>query len=317
MMAEVVKCATREAYGKALVELGETNDKVLVLDADLAAATKTGMFKKAFPEKFIDVGIAESNLMGVAAGLAATGHIVFASSFAMFAAGRAFEQVRNSIAYTHLNVKIGATHAGISVGEDGASHQCCEDIALMRSIPGMVILNPADDIEARACVMAAAAHEGPVYMRFGRLAVPRVFDESYQFEIGNGSVLIEGSDVTIVATGLMVNEALEAAKLLKNEGISARVVDMATIKPIDREILIDSAKKTGAIVTAEEHNVLGGLGGAVAEVICETVPVPVLRVGVEDVFGKSGPAVELLHIFGLDAAHIVEKAKQAVAMKQV
>lgn len=234
----------------------------------------------------------------------------------MFAAGRAFEQVRNSIAYTHLNVKIGATHAGISVGEDGASHQCCEDIALMRSIPGMVILNPADDIEARACVMAAAAHEGPVYMRFGRLAVPRVFDESYQFEIGKGSVLIEGSDVTIVATGLMVNEALEAAKLLKNEGISARVVDMATIKPIDREILIDSAKKTGAIVTAEEHNVLGGLGGAVAEVICETVPVPVLRVGVEDVFGKSGPAVELLHIFGLDAAHIVEKAKQAVAMKQ-
>lgn len=316
MMAEVVKCATREAYGKALVELGETNDKVLVLDADLAAATKTGMFKKAFPEKFIDVGIAESNLMGVAAGLAATGHIVFASSFAMFAAGRAFEQVRNSIAYTHLNVKIGATHAGISVGEDGASHQCCEDIALMRSIPGMVILNPADDIEARACVMAAAAHEGPVYMRFGRLAVPRVFDESYQFEIGKGSVLIEGSDVTIVATGLMVNEALEAAKLLKNEGISARVVDMATIKPIDREILIDSAKKTGAIVTAEEHNVLGGLGGAVAEVICETVPVPVLRVGVEDIFGKSGPAVELLHIFGLDAAHIVEKAKQAVAMKQ-
>lgn len=316
MMAEVVKCATREAYGKALVELGETNDKVLVLDADLAAATKTGMFKKAFPEKFIDVGIAESNLMGVAAGLAATGHIVFASSFAMFAAGRAFEQVRNSIAYTHLNVKIGATHAGISVGEDGASHQCCEDIALMRSIPGMVILNPADDIEARACVMAAAAHEGPVYMRFGRLAVPRVFDESYQFKIGKGSVLIEGSDVTIVATGLMVNEALEAAKLLKNEGISARVVDMATIKPIDREILIDSAKKTGAIVTAEEHNVLGGLGGAVAEVICETVPVPVLRVGVEDVFGKSGPAVELLHIFGLDAAHIVEKAKQAVAMKQ-
>ena len=315
-MAEVVKCATREAYGKALVELGETNDKVLVLDADLAAATKTGMFKKAFPEKFIDVGIAESNLMGVAAGLAATGHIVFASSFAMFAAGRAFEQVRNSIAYTHLNVKIGATHAGISVGEDGASHQCCEDIALMRSIPGMVILNPADDIEARACVMAAAAHEGPVYMRFGRLAVPRVFDESYQFKIGKGSVLIEGSDVTIVATGLMVNEALEAAKLLKNEGISARVVDMATIKPIDREILIDSAKKTGAIVTAEEHNVLGGLGGAVAEVICETVPVPVLRVGVEDVFGKSGPAVELLHIFGLDAAHIVEKAKQAVAMKQ-
>ncbi len=314
-MAEVVKCATREAYGKALVELGEQNDKVLVLDADLAAATKTGMFKKAFPERFIDVGIAESNLMGVAAGLAATGHIVFASSFAMFAAGRAFEQVRNSIGYPHLNVKIGATHAGISVGEDGASHQCCEDIALMRSIPGMVILNPADDVEARACVLAAAAHEGPVYMRFGRLAVPRVFDETYQFEIGKGAVLREGTDVTIVATGLMVNEALLAAETLQNEGVSARVVNMATIKPIDRDILIDSAKKTGAIVTAEEHNVLGGLGGAVAEVICETVPVPVLRVGVEDVFGKSGPAVELLHLFGLDAAHIVEKAKQAVKMK--
>lgn len=314
-MAEVVKCATREAYGKALVELGEQNDKVLVLDADLAAATKTGMFKKAFPERFIDVGIAESNLMGVAAGLAATGHIVFASSFAMFAAGRAFEQVRNSIGYPHLNVKIGATHAGISVGEDGASHQCCEDIALMRSIPGMVILNPADDVEARACVLAAAAHKGPVYMRFGRLAVPRVFDETYQFEIGKGAVLREGTDVTIVATGLMVNEALLAAETLQNEGVSARVVNMATIKPIDRDILIDSAKKTGAIVTAEEHNVLGGLGGAVAEVICETVPVPVLRVGVEDVFGKSGPAVELLHLFGLDTAHIVEKAKQAVKMK--
>ena len=314
-MAETVKCATRDAYGKTLVELGEQNDKILVLDADLAAATKTGMFKKAFPERFIDVGIAEGNLMGVAAGLA-TGHIVFASSFAMFAAGRAFEQVRNSIGYPHLNVKIGATHAGISVGEDGASHQCCEDIALMRTIPGMVILNPADDIEARACVLAAAAHEGPVYMRFGRLAVPRVFDESYQFEIGKGAVLTEGTDVTIIATGLMVNEALLAAEALKADGISARVVNMATIKPIDREIIIDSAKKTGAIVTAEEHSVLGGLGGAVAEVVCETVPVPVLRVGVEDVFGKSGPALELLHIFGLDAAHIAEKAKQAVALKQ-
>lgn len=314
-MQETIKCATREAYGKALVELGEQNDKVLVLDADLAAATKTGMFKKAFPERFIDVGIAESNLMGVAAGLAATGHIVFASSFAMFAAGRAFEQVRNSIGYTHLNVKIGATHAGISVGEDGASHQCCEDIALMRSIPGMVVLNPADDVEARACVFAAAAHEGPVYMRFGRLAVPRVFDENYEFEIGKGAVLTEGTDVTIVATGLMVNEALMAAEALKGEGISARVVNMATIKPIDRDILIDSAKKTGALVTAEEHSVLGGLGGAVTEVICETVPVPVLRVGVEDVFGKSGPAVELLHIYGLDAAHIADKAKQAVALK--
>ena len=314
-MAEVVKCATREAYGKTLVELGEKNDKVLVLDADLAAATKTGMFKKAFPERFIDVGIAEGNLMGVAAGLAATGHIVFASSFAMFAAGRAFEQVRNSIGYPHLNVKIGATHAGISVGEDGASHQCCEDIALMRSIPGMVILNPADDVEARACVLAAAEHEGPVYMRFGRLAVPRVFDESYKFEIGKGAVLTEGDDVTIVATGLMVNEALLAAESLKADGISARVVNLATIKPIDREIIVESAKKTGAIVTAEEHNILGGLGSAVAEVVCETVPVPVLRVGVEDVFGKSGPAVELLHIYGLDAQHIAEKAKAAVALK--
>ena len=314
-MAEVVKCATREAYGKTLVELGEKNDKVLVLDADLAAATKTGMFKKAFPERFIDVGIAEGNLMGVAAGLAATGHIVFASSFAMFAAGRAFEQVRNSIGYPHLNVKIGATHAGISVGEDGASHQCCEDIALMLSIPGMVILNPADDVEARACVLAAAEHEGPVYMRFGRLAVPRVFDESYKFEIGKGAVLTEGDDVTIVATGLMVNEALLAAESLKADGISARVVNMATIKPIDREIIVESAKKTGAIVTAEEHNILGGLGSAVAEVVCETVPVPVLRVGVEDVFGKSGPAVELLHIYGLDAQHIAEKAKAAVALK--
>ena len=314
-MAEVVKCATREAYGKTLVELGEKNDKVLVLDADLAAATKTGMFKKAFPERFIDVGIAEGNLMGVAAGLAATGHIVFASSFAMFAAGRAFEQVRNSIGYPHLNVKIGATHAGISVGEDGASHQCCEDIALMRSIPGMVILNPADDVEARACVLAAAEHEGPVYMRFGRLAVPRVFDESYKFEIGKGAVLTEGDDVTIVATGLMVNEALLAAESLKADGISARVVNMATIKPIDREIIVESAKKTGAIVTAEEHNILGGLGSAVAEVVCETVPVPVLRVGVEDVFGKSGPAVELLHIYGLEAQHIAEKAKAAVALK--
>ena len=315
-MAEVIKCATREAYGKTLVELGEKDDRILVLDADLAAATKTGMFKKAFPERFIDVGIAEGNLMGIAAGLASTGHIVFASSFAMFAAGRAFEQVRNSIGYTHLNVKIGATHAGISVGEDGASHQCCEDIALMRTIPGMVILNPADDIEARACVLAAAAHEGPVYMRFGRLAVPRIFDESYHFEIGKGNVLRDGKDVTIIATGLMVGEALAAAETLHSEGICARVVNMPSIKPIDRDLIVDCAKATGAIVTAEEHTVLGGLGGAVAEVVCETVPVPVLRVGVEDVFGRSGPAVELLHVYGLDAAHIAEKAKQAVALKK-
>jgi transketolase len=314
-MAEVIKCATRDAYGKALVELGDRGENILVLDADLAAATKTGMFKKAHPERFIDVGIAESNLMGVAAGLAATGHTVFASSFAMFAAGRAFEQIRNSIGYPHLNVKIGATHAGISVGEDGASHQCCEDIALMRTIPGMVILNPADDIEARLCVFAAVKHDGPVYMRFGRLAVPRVFDENYQFEIGKGNVLVEGTDVTIIATGLMVNEALIAAENLKADGISARVVNMATIKPIDRELVIDSAKKTGVIVTAEEHNIIGGLGSAVAEVTAETVPVPVLRVGVNDVFGKSGPAVELLHIYGLDADNITAKAKEAVKLK--
>lgn len=314
-MSEIIKTATRDAYGKALVELGDTDKKIIVLDADLAAATKTGMFKKAHPEKFVDCGIAEGNMMGVAAGLAASGYTVFASSFAMFAAGRAFEQVRNSIGYPHLNVKIGATHAGISVGEDGASHQCCEDIGLMRTIPGMVILNPADDIEARACVLAAAEHDGPVYMRFGRLAVPRVFDENYKFEIGKGAVLKEGTDVTIIATGLMVNEALMAAEMLSDEGISARVVNMATIKPIDRDIIVDSAKKTGVIVTAEEHNIIGGLGSAVAEVVCETVPVPVLRVGVNDVFGKSGPAVQLLHEFGLDADNIAAKAKEAVKLK--
>lgn len=314
-MSEIIKTATRDAYGKALVELGNTDKKIIVLDADLAAATKTGMFKKAHPEKFVDCGIAEGNMMGVAAGLAASGYTVFASSFAMFAAGRAFEQVRNSIGYPHLNVKIGATHAGISVGEDGASHQCCEDIGLMRTIPGMVILNPADDIEARLCVLAAAEHEGPVYMRFGRLAVPRVFDESYKFEIGKGAVLKDGTDVTIIATGLMVNEALMAAEKLADEGISTRVVNMATIKPIDRDIIVDSAKKTGVIVTAEEHNIIGGLGSAVAEVVCETVPVPVLRVGVNDVFGKSGPAVQLLHEFGLDADNIAAKAKEAIKLK--
>lgn len=314
-MSEIIKAATRDAYGKALVELGDTDKKIIVLDADLAAATKTGMFKKAHPEKFVDCGIAEGNMMGVAAGLAASGYTVFASSFAMFAAGRAFEQVRNSIGYPHLNVKIGATHAGISVGEDGASHQCCEDIGLMRTIPGMVILNPADDIEARLCVLAAAEHDGPVYMRFGRLAVPRVFDENYKFEIGKGAVLKEGTDVTIIATGLMVNEALMAAEKLSDEGISARVVNMATIKPIDRDIIVDSAKKTGVIVTAEEHNIIGGLGSAVAEVVCETVPVPVIRVGVNDVFGKSGPAVQLLHEFGLDADNIAAKTKEALKLK--
>lgn len=315
-MADVIKKATREGYGAALVKLGEKYDNLIVMDADLAAATKTGMFKKAFPDKFYDAGIAESNMIGIAAGLAATGHIVFASSFAMFAAGRAFEQVRNSIGYTHLNVKIGATHAGISVGEDGASHQCCEDIALMRTIPGMVILNPADDIEAEKAVFAAAEYEGPVYLRFGRLAVPRIFDEDYDFQIGKGVELTEGNDVAIIATGLMVNEALMAAEELKKEGINARVINMATIKPLDKDIVIKAAKETGAIVTAEEHNVIGGLGGAVSEVICENYPVPVVKLGVEDTFGRSGPAVELLHLYGLDAEHIVAKAKQAIAMKK-
>ena len=315
-MADIIKTATRDAYGKALVELGGINDKIVVLDADLAAATKTGMFKKAYPDRFFDSGIAESNMMGVAAGLATTGYTVFASTFAMFAAGRAYEQVRNSIAYPHLNVKIGATHAGISVGEDGASHQCCEDIALMRVIPGMVIINPADDIEARAAVFAAAEYEGPVYVRFGRLAVPRIFDESYKFELGKAVTLREGSDVTIIATGLMVNEAIEAAKALAEEGISAEVINIHTIKPLDKEAVIRSAAKTGAVVTAEEHSIIGGLGGAVAEALCESgKPVPVVRLGVNDVFGRSGPAVELLHIYGLDAQNIVAKAKQAIALK--
>ena len=314
-MADIIKVATRDAYGKALVELGEKNPNVLVLDADLAAATKTGAFKKAFPERFFDTGIAESNMMGGAAGLATTGYTVFASSFAMFSAGRAFEQVRITIGYPHLNVKIGATHAGISVGEDGASHQCCEDIALMRSIPGMVIINPADDIEARAAVLAAAELDGPVYMRFGRLAVPRIFDEDYKFEIGKAVTLKEGTDVTIIATGLMVNEAIEAAKELEAEGISVELINMHTIKPLDKAAVVAAAKKTGCIVTAEEHNVIGGLGDAVCDAVCAEFPVPVVKVGVEDTFGKSGPAVDLLHIFGLDAANIVSKAKLAISKK--
>lgn len=314
-MAEIIKTATRDAYGKALVELGGIEPNLLVLDADLAAATKTGMFKKAYPERFIDCGIAEGNMIGVAAGLAASGYTVFCSSFAMFAAGRAFEQIRNSLGYTHLNVKIGATHAGVSVGEDGASHQCCEDIGLMRTIPGMTILNPADDVEARLAVLAAAKHNGPVYLRFGRLAVPRVFDENYRFEIGKGAYLHEGTDVTIIATGLLVERAIAAVELLKEEGISAALINMATIKPLDREIVLDAAKKTGCIVTAEEHNIIGGLGSAVAECVAESLPVPVLRVGVEDTFGRSGPALELLDLYGLNAANIVKKAKQAVALK--
>lgn len=315
-MAEVKKIATRDAYGAALCELAEKRDDFIVLDADLAAATKTGMFKKAYPERFYNCGIAEQNMMSVAAGFASTGKMVFASSFAMFASGRAFEQVRNSIGYPHLNVKIGASHAGISVGEDGATHQCCEDIAIMRTIPGMTIINPADAVEAHQAVLAAAEINGPVYMRFGRLAVPVVFDETYKFEIGKGVELKEGSDVTIIATGLMVKEALEAYELLKADGISARIINMATIKPIDREIIEKAARETGVIVTAEEHSVIGGLGSAVAEVVTETYPVPVVKVGVYDRFGMSGPANDLLDIFGLRAKDIAEKAKEAIKAKK-
>ncbi len=315
-MADVIKKATREVYGASLAELGAVNEKVIVLDADLAEATKTGMFKKAFPERFFDTGIAESNMMGVAGGLATTGYTVFASSFAMFAAGRAFEQVRNTIGYPGLNVKIGATHAGISGGEDGASHQCCEDIALMRTIPGMTIVNPADDVEARAAVFAAAENNGPFYLRFGRLATPRIYDENYKFQLGKGVQLREGTDVTIIATGLMVNEALIAADMLQEEGISAAVVNIHTIKPIDRDIIIKAAETTGCIVTSEEHSVIGGLGSAVSEVVTETVPVPVVKHGVYDEFGQSGPAVELLKVYGLDAENIAKKAKEAIALKK-
>ena len=315
-MADLMKQATRDAYGQELVELGAQYDNLVVLDADLAAAPKTGLFKKAYPERFFNVGIAEGNMMSIAAGLAATGKVVFASSFAMFAAGRAFEQVRNAIGYPHLNVKIGATHAGISVGEDGATHQCCEDIAIMRAIPGMVIINPADAPEAKAAVRAAANYDGPVYLRLGRLAVPVFNEEEEPFEIGKGRELVAGTDVTIVATGLLVNEAVLAAEALKAQGISARVINMATIKPIDRDILVKAARETGAIVTAEEHNVIGGLGSAVAEVISETVPVPVVRVGVNDTFGQSGPALELLKLYGLCADNLVVKAKEALALKK-
>ena len=314
-MAEVKNIATRDAYGAALCELAEKRQDFVVFDADLAAATKTGAFKKVHPEMFYNCGIAEQNMMSVAAGFAATGKLVFASSFAMFAAGRAFEQVRNSIGYPHLNVKIGATHAGISVGEDGATHQCCEDIALMRTIPGMTIINPADAVEAKKAVFAAAEADGPFYLRFGRLAVPVIFDNDYPFEIGKGVQLTEGNDVTIIATGLMVNEALIAAENLKAEGIAARVINMATIKPIDKEIIVKAAAETGAIVTAEEHSIIGGLGSAVAEVLVETSPVPMLRVGVEDSYGKSGPAVKVLEAYGLCAANIAAKAKEVITRK--
>ena len=309
-MSEVKKIATRDSYGAALVELGKEHDNLVVLDADLAAATKTGVFKKAFPERHIDCGIAESNMVAAAAGMAAMGMVPFASSFAMFAAGRAYEQVRNSVGYPKLNVKIGATHGGISVGEDGASHQCCEDFALMRSIPGMVVLSPADDVEARAAVKAAYAWDGPVYLRFGRLAVPVFHDEeNYTFEIGKGEQLTEGSDVAIVATGLMVNEALIAAEQLKAEGVAARVINICSIKPLDEEIILKAARECGKIVTCEEHSIIGGLGEAVASLLCEKLPTPLRRIGVNDEFGHSGPALALLKQFGLCAENIVKVAK--------
>ena len=312
-MSEVKKIATRDSYGNALVELGKEHEDLVVLDADLAGATKTGVFKKAFPERHIDCGIAEANMTGIAAGLSTCGKVPFVSSFAMFAAGRAFEQVRNSIGYPHLNVKIGATHAGISVGEDGATHQCNEDIALMRTIPGMVVINPCDDVEARAAVKAAYEYEGPVYLRFGRLAIPVINDEeTYKFEIGKGSVLKEGKDVTVIATGLCVNEALEAAKLLAADGIDAEVINIHTIKPLDEELVVASAKKTGKVVTVEEHSVIGGLGSAVCDALSEKAPTKVMKIGVYDRFGESGPAVDLIKKYELDAESIYKKVKSFV-----
>lgn len=308
------KTATRESYGKALVKYGE-DERIVVLDADLSKSTKTEMFKKAYPERFINAGIAEANMMCVAAGLAASGKIAFASSFAMFAAGRAFEQIRNSIGYTHLNVKIGATHAGISVGEDGATHQCLEDIALMRTIPGMVIINPADDIEAQLAVKAAIDHDGPVYMRFGRLAVEDINSADYNFELGKGVMLKDGTNVTLIGTGLMVAESLKAAEILEKDGISARVINIHTIKPIDEDIIIKASKETGAIVTAEEHYIMGGLGSAVTEVVCAGAPCPVKIVGT-DRFGRSGTPAELFEAYGLTAENIAENAKAAIALKK-
>ena len=310
-MSEVKKIATRESYGNALKALGEANPNVLVLDADLAGATKTGVFKKAFPDRFFDCGIAECNMVSIAASVAATGKIPFCSSFAMFAAGRAFEQVRNAVGYPHLNVKIGATHAGISVGEDGATHQCNEDIALMRTIPGMVIINPADDVEARAAVKAAAEYVGPVYLRFGRMAVPVFNDEAvYKFEIGKGIVLREGTDVTLVATGLCVNSALEAAEKLAADGISAEVINIHTIKPLDEELILASAKKTGKVVTVEEHSVIGGLGSAVCDVLSEKLPTPVKKLGVNDTYCESGPAAKLIEKYRLDGTGVYEQVKE-------
>ena len=310
-MAEVKCVATRESYGNALKELAQNGaDNLVVLDADLSAATKTAIFKNAFPDRHINCGIAESNMMSVAAGLSTMGYVPFASSFAMFAAGRAFEQIRNSVGYPHLNVKIGATHAGISVGEDGASHQCCEDFALMRSIPGMVVICPADDVEARQAVIAAYHYDGPVYLRFGRLAVPVFHNDDYKFEIGKGELVKEGSDVTIIANGLMVAEAINAADELKAQGIDAEVINIATIKPLDTELIVKSAKKAGKVITVEEHNVIGGLGEAVCSALSECCPTPVKRIGINDVFGHSGPAKDLLKQFGLSAENIVKETKE-------
>lgn len=309
-MAEIKKIATRESYGNALKELAnEGADKLVVLDADLSAATKTGIFKKEYPERHINCGIAEANMICVAAGMSTMGLVPFASSFAMFAAGRAFEQVRNSIGYPHLNVKIGATHAGISVGEDGASHQCCEDFALMRAIPGMVVICPADDVEAKQAVKAAYKYNGPVYLRFGRLAVPVFHNDDYKFEIGKGEVIAEGSDITIIANGLMVAEAIDAGKILAEKGISAEIINIATIKPLDEELVIASAKKTGRVITVEEHSIIGGLGEAVCSLLSEKHPTPVKRIGVNDEFGHSGPAVDLLKQFGLSADNIAQTAE--------
>ncbi|NLL77017.1 MAG: transketolase family protein [Clostridiales bacterium] len=312
-MSEVKKIATRESYGNALAELGAEYPNLVVLDADLAAATKTSVFQKAFPERHIDCGIAECNMVGIGAGLSTVGKIPFVSTFAMFVAGRAFEQVRNSLGYPHLNVKIGATHAGVSVGEDGASHQCNEDIALMRTIPGMVVMNPADDVEAKAAVRAAIEHDGPVYLRFGRAACPVINDNpDYKFEIGKGTVLREGTDVTIVATGICVSNALEAAAKLEEDGISAEVINICTIKPLDEELIIASAKKTGKVVTAEEHSVIGGLGSAVCDALCKAAPTPVCKIGMQDVFGESGSATALLEKYGLDGNGIYKTVKEFV-----
>jgi len=309
------KIATRESYGKALAEFGAIYKNLVVLDADLAAATKTGTFKKAFPDRFFDCGIAENNMIAAAVGMSLCGKIPFASTFAMFAAGRSFEQIRNAIGYPHNNVKIGATHAGITVGEDGATHQCNEDIALMRTIPGMVILNPADDTEARLAVKAAIEHDGPVYLRFGRMAVPTYFGDDYEFKIGKGVKMADGNDVALIATGIEVEQALAARELLAAEGISASVINISTIKPLDEELVVAEAARCGAVVTCEEHNIIGGLGGAVCECLAEKKPTPVLRVGVQDVFGRSGPAKELVSYFGLDAASIAAKAKAAISLK--